>query len=409
MKKLISMMLVLVLTMTALSGCGKTTQESSAEQSSAAEQSSTDESSVAEASEAAKEEASTEASEASEAAPAEESTEASTEPSAEASETSEVNSEEEGLVEELNIALLKGPTALGALKILQDQEDFLVSSEYHEELSKSEKLLNRALFTVAASADEILGDIIQGNIDIAAVPVNVASVLYNKTEGQVEIVAVNTLGVLYVLEKGESINSVADLKGKTIITTGQGATPEYSLRYLLTQNGLDPDTDVDIQFLSESTEVAAQMAAGSADVVMLPQPFVTSAMMQNEGWRVALDLNEEWEKLNNGTGLVTGCVIVQKALLESDPETVATFLEMYEASINYVNENVEDAAKIAEHFNIIKAAVAAKAIPECNIVYLAGEEMKDRVSGYLQILYDANPKAVGGALPADDFYYIAAE
>lgn len=293
--------------------------------------------------------------------------------------------------ETVRIAALKGPTALGMLHLMEDQEKGEAPDEYE--------------FTLAGAPDEILGSIIQGEFDIAAVPVNVASVLYNRTEGKVQIGAVNTLGVLYILEKENTVSSVSDLKGRTIVSTGQGASPEYSLGYILQENGLKVGEDVELQFLSESSEVAAQIAAGNADLVMLPQPFVTTVLMQNEGWHVALSLEEEWQKLSTDSMLVTGCVVVQKAFAEEHPEALARFMEAYEASIHKTNDDPAGAGELAEKFDVIKAAVATKAIPECNLAFVSGEEMKTGVSGYLEILFDSNPQSVGGALPADDFYY----
>ena len=294
--------------------------------------------------------------------------------------------------ETVKVAALKGPTALGMLKMMEDQENGETPDNYE--------------FELAGSADEILGRIIQGEIDIAAVPVNVASVLYNKTEGKVQLLAVNTLGVLYVLEKGDTIESPKDLKGQTIYTTGQGSTPEYVLRYILTENNIDPDNDVTIVYKSEASEVAAAFQSGEATIAMLPQPFVTSVMAQNEGLRVALDITEEWAQVGDGSDLTQGCVVVQKAYAEAHPDVIERFLEAYEASVDYVNSNTEEAGGLAEKFGIIaKAALAVKAIPACNIVLLTGDEMRTAAGGFLKVLSEANAQAVGGKLPGDDFYY----
>ena len=294
--------------------------------------------------------------------------------------------------ETVTIAALKGPTALGMLKMMEDQENGVAPDNYEIEL--------------AGSADEILGRIIQGEIDIAAVPVNVGSVLYNKTEGKVQLLAINTLGVLYLLEKGDSIKSFKDLKGQTIYTVGQGSTPEYVLRYLLTENNIDPDNDVTIEFKSEASEVAALIQAGEATIAMLPQPFVTSVLAQNEGLRVALDITEEWAQVGTGSELTQGCVVIQKAFAEEHPDVVERFLKEYQESVDYTNNQLEEAGALAEKYGIIaKAAVAVKAIPACNIVLLTGADMKTAASGFLEVMYNANPQSVGGKLPLDDFYY----
>lgn len=286
---------------------------------------------------------------------------------------------------------LKGPTSMGMVKLLDDAEN-----------GKAESKIE---FTMAAAADELTPKFLKGEMDILAVPVNLASVLYNNSEGAVRFAAVNTLGVLYIVEKGgTTVKSVADLKGKTIYATGKGTTPEYALRYLLGENGLDPDKDVTIEWKSEPTEVAAVLGQEAEGVAMLPQPFVTVAMGQVEGLKVALDLTEEWEKLDNGTRFITAGLVVRKEFAEKYPKQLAKFLEEYKASTEYLNTNVTEGAALVEKYGIVKAAVAEKAIPACNVVYLDGDEMKTAVDGYLNILFEANPKAVGGKLPGSDFY-----
>ena len=261
-------------------------------------------------------------------------------------------------------------------------------------------------FTIAGAADEITPALVQGNTDIACVPANLASVLYNKTEGGVKVLAVNTLGVLYIVQNGEpTIASVSDLAGKTIYASGKGATPEYALRYILTQNGLDPDSDVTIEWKSEHSECLSALVTDEGSAAMLPQPFVTTAQTKNEGVSVVLDLNSEWEALNNGSALVTGVVIARTEFAEQYPDALNSFLEEYSASVEYVNANTADAAQLIGKFDIVPAAVAEKALPKCNIVFISGAEMKEKLSGYLSVLYESEAASVGGALPADDFYY----
>lgn len=286
------------------------------------------------------------------------------------------------------VAALKGPTAMGMVQMMENS-----AGEY----------------TIAASADEITPKLIQGDYDIAAVPANLASVLYSKTQGGVQVLAVNTLGVLYIVENGDTVHSVEDLKGKTIYSAGKGATPEYALNYMLTQNGIDPEQDVTIEWKSEHSECVAALASGENAVAMLPQPFVTTAQAKNEAIRVALDLNEEWEKLSS-TGeekatLITGVVVARKAFIEQEPETVKEFLTAYEQSVSFVNTDIDGAAALIGKYDIVPEAVAKKALPECNITFIAGSELKEKLSGYLQTLFDQNPKAIGGAMPGDDFYY----
>ncbi|MGM9974591.1 MAG: ABC transporter substrate-binding protein [Clostridiaceae bacterium] len=292
---------------------------------------------------------------------------------------------------DINIGGLKGPTSIGMVKLMEEAKEGKASNNY--------------TFTIAGSADELTPKLVQGELDIAAVPVNLASVLYNNTEGKVQLLAVNTLGVLYLVERGEGVQTVQDLKGKTIIASGKSSTPEYTLNYILKENGLDPEKDVTIEWKSEHTEVVSALAQNKAAVALLPQPFVTVAQSSMEDLRVAVDLTKEWEALDNGSQLITGVLVVRREFAEENPEQLKSFLEEYSESTAYVNENVEEAAALVEGFDIIKAAVAVKAIPYCNITYMAGGEMKSAVEGFLEVLYNQNPKSVGGKLPQEDFYY----
>ena len=292
------------------------------------------------------------------------------------------------------IAALKGPTAMGLVKLMSDDPQFADGSLYD--------------FTLAGAADEVTPSLIKGDLDMACVPANLASVLYNKTEGQIVTLAVNTLGVIYIVENGNAVRSMADLAGKTIVGAGKGSTPEYALRYLLSENGIDPDKDVTIDWKSEHAECVAALASGAATIALLPQPFVTVAQTKIEGLRMALDLTAEWDALDNGSGMITGVVVARKAFVEEHPAAVAAFLEDYAESVDWVNSNNADAAQLISEYGIIEAApVAQKALPYCNIVCITGEEMGSKLSGYLQVLFDAEPTSVGGKLPGDDFYYNA--
>ena len=259
--------------------------------------------------------------------------------------------------------------------------------------------------TMYGTADEIAPQLIKGDIDVALVPCNLASVLYNKTEGAVQVAAINTLGVLYVVTNGDGISSVADLKGKTIYSTGKGTTPEYVLRYLLNANGIDPDKDVTIEYYSEATEVTAQMANTEDAIAVLPQPYVTAAGLQDDTLRVALDLTEEWNKVAD-TQLITGVTVVRKEYAEEHPDVVAAFLTDYAKSVEAANTDLDGTAALCEEYGIVaKAALAQKALPQCNIVFETGDQMKTDLTTYYQVLFDADPTSVGGTMPADDFYY----
>ena len=288
----------------------------------------------------------------------------------------------------LRVAAMTGPTGMGLAKLLKEADEEKYS------------------LMLAGTADEISPLLIKGELDAACVPANLASVLYNKTEGEIVTLGINTFGVLYVVDKGDSVQTIADLKGKTIVSAGKGSVPEYGLRYVLSQNGIDPDKDLTIEWKSEQAECVAALASGAADIAMMPQPYVTVAQGKIEGLRIAVDLAEEWSKLENGSAMLTGVVVARKSFVEEHPAAVETFMKDYAASVGWVNANVAEAAEVIGEHGIVAAAVAEKAIPYCNIVCVTGEEMAEKLSGYLSVLHEANPQSVGGKLPADDFYYL---
>lgn len=291
---------------------------------------------------------------------------------------------------------LKGPTAMGLVRFMSEAEAGNAAD-------------NDYTFQIMASPDEVTPLIAKGEVDIAAVPANLAATLYSKNDGGVRAIAINTLGVLYICELGDTVHSVEDLRGKTILSSGKGSTTEYGLAYVLEKNGLVVGEDVTIEWKSEHAECVAALAASSGDAVaLLPQPFVTTAQAQNDQIRVALDLTEEWDRVQTGderSSMVTGVAIVRSEFADANPAAVDAFLAHYAESVDFVNENVDEAAELVGSYDIVPVQVAKKAIPECNIVCITGEEMKERLSGYLQVLVDQNPEAVGGAVPGDDFYY----
>lgn len=297
---------------------------------------------------------------------------------------------------DMRVGALKGPTGMGMVKLMEEQE-----------VGKTAP--NNYTFSLVAAPDEMSVKLAKGEVDIAAMPANLASVLYQNTEKQISVLAVNTLGVLYIVEHGDSVQSVADLKGKTIYAAGKGTTPEFALRYILEQNNINPDTDVKLEWKTEHAECVAALAQDKNGIALLPQPFVTTAQMKNEDLRIALDLTKEWDALQEGkenpSGMITGVVVARNEFIEQSPEAVDTFLAQYADSVKYVNENTEDAAQLIEKFDVLKAAVAQKALPYCNIVCITGDEMEQKLSGYLTVLYEQNPKSVGGTMPEEDFYY----
>ena len=295
---------------------------------------------------------------------------------------------------EVNLYVLSGPTGIGAMNLWAAADAGETQNTYH--------------ITMPGANDEVVAAISNGDADIAAVATNLAATLYNKTSGGVTVLAVNTLGVLSLLGNGQEIASIADLAGKTIYAPGQGANPEYILRYVLTGNGLDPDKDVTIQFVGEGSELLTVWQTDPEAIIMAPQPVATSILMQNENAVTLFNMTDEWDKVSGGDStLMMGCVIVRNEFLQENPGAVALFLQEYAASIEKAQSDVEGTAALCEQYGLIpKAALAKAAIPSCGLTFVTGAEMKSALSGYLQVMFDADPKSVGGAImPGDDFYY----
>lgn len=289
----------------------------------------------------------------------------------------------------VRVGALKGPTGLGLVKLMEDNANGTTANQYD--------------FTLAGAPADIQAKLVAGELDIAALPTNLAAVLYNKTDKQVSMLAVNTLGVLYMLTKGEELASFGDLAGKTVYSTGQGAVPEYVLNYLLDKHELTGK--VTVEYKSEHAELVGLMAQGKAGVAVLPEPFVTSAMAKDPDIKVAFDLNQIWDNASGGMYLPMGCLVVRNDFLNNNGEAVAGFLEEYRSSTEFVNSNVTEAAALSGKFEVIPAEIAEKAIPSCNIVCQEGDEMRESVNMFLNVLFAANPQSVGGSLPDDALYY----
>lgn len=309
------------------------------------------------------------------------------------SEPEQPETQEELTAAEINLYVLSGPTGIGAMNLWAVSDAGETKNTYH--------------ITMPGANDEVVAALSKGDADIAAVATNLAATLYNKTDGGVTVLAVNTLGVLSLLSNGQEVNAVSDLKGKTIYAPGQGANPEYILRYVLTGNGLDPDKDVTLRFVGEGSELLTVWQSDPEAVILAPQPVATSILMQNENAKTLFDMTEEWDKIAGGDStLMMGCVIVRNEFLQANPGAVELFLQEYAASIEKAQSDVEGTAALCQQYGLIpKAALAQKAIPSCGLTFVTGAEMKTGLSGYLQVMFDANPKSVGGALPGDNFYY----
>ena len=309
------------------------------------------------------------------------------------SEPEQPETQEELTAAEINLYVLSGPTGIGAMNLWAASDAGETKNTYH--------------ITMPGANDEVVAALSKGDADIAAVATNLAATLYNKTDGGVTVLAVNTLGVLSLLSNGQEAATVSELKGKTIYAPGQGANPEYILRYVLTGNGLDPDKDVTLRFVGEGSELLTVWQSDPEAVILAPQPVATSILMQNENAKTLFDMTEEWDKIAGGDStLMMGCVIVRNEFLQANPGAVELFLQEYAASIEKAQSDVEGTAALCQQYGLIpKAALAQKALPSCGLTFVTGAEMKTGLSGYLQVMFDANPKSVGGALPGDDFYY----
>ena len=298
---------------------------------------------------------------------------------------------------DVNITVLRGPTGIGAVQFMDEADNGNITS-------------NNFNFTIAASVDEIVPGLAQKEIDIAAVPANLASVLYNNMDGAVQVLVIHTLGMIYIVENGDTIGSVEDLRGQRIIASGKGAPQEFALNYILTTNGIDPESDLEIEWKSEHTEVVQSLLAGTDKIALLPQPFVTTAQIADDNIRIALDLNDEWDKAQTtavaDSALIMGVMIARTEFVSENPTVVADFLDYYATSIAFANSNVEATAALVGQYELFPEAVALRAIPYCNITYIDGTDMRDKFSGFLGVLFEQNPQAIGGALPGEEFYYI---
>lgn len=291
----------------------------------------------------------------------------------------------------VRVIALKGPTGMGMAKLMRDND-----------VGESE---NEYAFTVSSAPTDVTSEVLAGRVDIAAVPINLAATLYNKG-ADISVIAVNTLGVLYIAENGNTVNSVSDLRGKTVYAMGKGATPEYIFDRLLTINGIDPDNDVNIIYCSDGAEVASYLVAGKAGIGLIPEPNLTAALMSSESLRIALSINDEWNNVSS-TPIVQGVLIATDSFIGDHPAKVGSFLKEYAASTGYVVNNIDDASQIIENYGITpKAVIAKRSIPNCNICCFTGDEMIPLVNDMLKVLFDADPSSIGGKMPGDDLYYI---
>ncbi len=296
---------------------------------------------------------------------------------------------------EISVGVISGPTGVGAVSLMEKAELGQTEGKYK--------------FSLAADQEDAKAKFLNGEFDIVAMPTNLAATLYAKGE-DIVVLNINTYGVLYILDATGEINNISDLSGKTIYTTGQGSNPEYILKYILEASVVE---NVNIEF-KDASEISASMASGKIDIAMLPQPVATATVIQakNNGLTIntAIDMTAEWERVASESALMMGCMVTTKTFLNEHEDEVNKFIAEYEASINAVIADVETAASLCEKHGILpKAAIAKQAIPKCNLCFVTGYDMKQALAGYLDVLYEADPRSIGGSMPSDDFYYMGYE
>jgi NitT/TauT family transport system substrate-binding protein len=295
----------------------------------------------------------------------------------------------------IRVAALKGPTGMGMAGLADRSANDELNYEYE--------------FSFAGSPDDITAKLISGQLDIAALPTNLAAVLYQKMNQEIQLLAINTLGVLYILEAGDTVNSISDLAGKELLATGQGSVPEYVLDYLVSHPQNRPDK-FKVTYKAEHAELATLAASGQADLVMLPEPFVTTVLSKRPDMRIALDLTREWQTIQTEQGtegdLAMGCLVVSRNFADKYPAALESFLEDYKESTEFTNSDPQAAGVLIAELGILgDAGLAAKAIPNCYITMIAGDEMQPVLEPLLKTLLAANPQSVGGKLPDAGFYY----
>lgn len=301
--------------------------------------------------------------------------------------------------ESVRLGGMTGPTSVGMAKLLDD--------------NAAGKTLNEYDFTLATAGDEIKTKLLSGDLDIAAIPANLASALYNATNGKIKMLAINTLGVVSILEKGSTVSALSDLVGKKIYApaTAKGVIPELVFNYLLEENGV---ADVSIEWVQPRPDepihktLADKLKDEAGVLVLSPEPNASVILTNVEGARRAIDLNEEWNAVNNGAMYITGVVVARTEFIEENPEAVDNFLKEYAVSVSYAGTaDVKEVARlVTEHKILPFPDVLEKAIPACNVRYMDGEEMKTAMNGFINCVFDGNPKAFGGKKPDDGFYYV---
>lgn len=294
----------------------------------------------------------------------------------------------------VNVGSLKGATTIGLAKMIDTVEEnggFIPNNSDVEYDFKQFGL-----------AEEVVNGLLKGETDLATIPANLASTLYNKSDGDIQVICINTLGVLYIVENGNNIQSIEDLNGETIYSIGKGITPEGVLNSFIKENNL---TDINIEYKSEASEIAALLKMEKDIIAMIPEPFVSVVEKGNENVKRIFDMNKEWERINNGNSMVTGVLVGRREFIEENEDVLQTFLKEYEKSIQFAKVNFDETAEIVERMGIIPEGIGKYSIPNCNLDFIEGQDMTSLLRDYLTNLYKFNPDLIGGFLPKEDFYY----
>lgn len=290
----------------------------------------------------------------------------------------------------IHVITLQGPTGMGMAKLMRDTRDTMTPYRY--------------VYTLASTPNEMVKLLKEGTYNIAAMPTPLAAQLYNQTNGGVQIAAINTLGTISLLEKGKNIENLTDLKNRTVYVSGQDSFPDFLLQYLLKQNGLDPQKDVAIKTVEHSRMLVAMAKSGEAEIVILPEPYTSDLIQQDQTLRIAIDLDAEWQKITHQP-TVQGCLVFMNDFYQNHSDVAQTFLKRYKASIDYTNQHPQEAAATMELMGVVPSATAAEeAIEVCNMHFIAGDEMKRLLQKNYEIWMSYNPDIIGGQMPADAFY-----
>jgi len=292
--------------------------------------------------------------------------------------------------EQIKVVTPAGATAISIVKPMKDTQEIGGT---------------KVLYEVVPSTDLIVARLTAKEADFAIVPVNLAAQLYRK-QMPYSLTSVVTWGNLFIVSS-EELEGWDAMKGQDIYLMGKGLVPDIVFRTLLKENGLDPDKDVNLIYLSGATELAPNFISGKSRISMLPEPSLTTVKMKKSDTHVYLDLQEEWKKaFGTDAGYPQAGILVKNDLIKCNPGLVKQYLGILEEGMNWLNENPKDAGAYAEELNLdLPAAVVEKSIPGNNIQHKYISDVKDQLNDFYRVLFDFSPETVGGELPDNGLYY----